>query len=97
MDYKWGILKHEVVFQGYFRLEKYSLKHEKYEGDWMGEFQTEIFERGSVDAVVPYDPLQNKVVLIEQFTNSDTLRTRKVSRKLRPYQLSGTYVSGRTV
>jgi len=39
MEYKWEILKHEIVFQGYFRLQKYSLKHEKYEGDWTGELE----------------------------------------------------------
>ena len=67
MNYQWKIVNHQIVFQGYFRIEKYDLQHEKYAGDWTGTFQREIFERGSAVAVLPYDPIRDKVVLIEQF------------------------------
>ncbi len=67
MDYQWKIDNHEIVFQGYFRIEKYDLQHEKYAGDWTGTFQREIFERGSAVAVLPYDPIRDRVILIEQF------------------------------
>ena len=33
----------------------------------MGELQIEIFERGSVVVALLYDPLQNKLELIELF------------------------------
>lgn len=67
MNYQWKIINHEVVFQGYFRIEKYDIDHEKYAGGMTGRFQREIFERGSAVAVIPYDPVLDKVVLIEQF------------------------------
>ena len=67
MKYQWKIINHEIIFQGYFRMEKYDLEHEKYGGGWTGSFQREIFERGSAVAVLPYDPMTDKVVLIEQF------------------------------
>jgi len=67
MKYEWKIINHEIIFQGYFRIEKYDLQHEKYAGGRTETFQREIFERGSAVAVIPYDPIQNKVVLIEQF------------------------------
>ncbi len=67
MDYGWKIIDHQIVFQGYFRMEKYTLQHEKFGGGWTGNFDREIFERGSAVAVLPYDPQRDKVVLIEQF------------------------------
>lgn len=67
MKYDWKIINHEIIFQGYFRMEKFDLQHEKYAGGFTGTFQREIFERGSAVAVIPYDPVNDRVVLIEQF------------------------------
>lgn len=67
MDYQWEIVDHQIVFQGYFRMEKYALQHELYAGGQTEVFYRELFERGSAVAVLPYDPLTDKVVLIEQF------------------------------
>lgn len=67
MKYRWKIIQHEVVYEGYFRMEKYQLQHEKFDGGLTDVFQREIFERGSAVAVLPYDPKRDKVVLIEQF------------------------------
>lgn len=67
MKYGWKIVQHDVAYQGYFRIEKFQLQHEKYSGGWTDSFQREIFERGSAVAVMPYDPKRDKVVLIEQF------------------------------
>ncbi|MCP4076530.1 MAG: NUDIX domain-containing protein [Gammaproteobacteria bacterium] len=67
MKYEWKIVQHDIIFQGYFRMEKFHLQHEKYGGGWTDTFQREIFERGSAVAVIPYDPILDKVVLIEQF------------------------------
>lgn len=67
MKYQWKIINHEIIFQGYFRMEKFDLQHEQFAGDWTGTFQREIFERGSAVAVLPYDPIRDKVILIEQF------------------------------
>ena len=67
MNYQWKVLNHEIVFNGYFQIEKYDLQHEKYGGGWTGVFQREIFERGSAVAVLPYDAERDEVILIEQF------------------------------
>ena len=64
MKYDWKIVHHEIIFQGYFRMEKFDLQHEKYAGGSTGTFQREIFERGSAVAVIPYDPVTDQVVLI---------------------------------
>ena len=67
MQYRWKILRHDVAYQGYFRIERFQLEHDKYAGGATGPFMRELFERGSAVAVLPYDPLRDEVVLIEQF------------------------------
>ncbi len=57
----------EVVYDGYFRMDRYRLRHRLHDGAWSGEVTRELFERGHAAAVLPYDPLLDVVVLIEQF------------------------------
>lgn len=61
------IISHKVAFQGYFRIEKYRLKYRLFTGGWSNPVDRELFERGRAAAVLPYDPILNKVILIEQF------------------------------
>jgi len=67
MDKQFEILNQEVVYQGFFRVEKYRLKHTLFGGGWSPEVTRELFMRGSCVAVLLYDPDADKVVLIEQF------------------------------
>lgn len=57
----------ETVFQGYFRVDHYNIQHRQYQGGWGPEISREVFERGHAVVVLPYDPLRDEVVLIEQF------------------------------
>ncbi|GIK96508.1 MAG: ADP-ribose diphosphatase [Alphaproteobacteria bacterium] len=61
------ILARETCFQGYFRVDRYRLRHRLFDGRWSGEITREIFERGHAVGVLPYDPAADAVVLIEQF------------------------------
>ncbi len=67
MNYRWKLNNHEVLFEKYFRLEEYSISHDLFAGGESNVFTREIFERGTVVAILPYDPERRKVVLIEQF------------------------------
>jgi len=67
MNYSWKLDKHSVLFQKYFQLNEYNLSHELYRGGYSNLFTREMFERGAVVALLPYDPKCRKVVLIEQF------------------------------
>jgi len=67
MDKQFEILSKEIVYQGFFRMEKYRLKHTMFGGGWSAEITRELFMRGSCVAVLLYDPDTDKVVLIEQF------------------------------
>lgn len=61
------VLACDTVFQGYFRVDRYRLQHRRHDGGWSQELTREVFERGHAVAVLPYDPLRDEVVLIEQF------------------------------
>lgn len=61
------IVAKETVFKGYFRIDRYRLRHRTFAGGWTEPQQREIFERGHAVAVLPYDPIADKVALIEQF------------------------------
>lgn len=64
-DYE--ILKQVVLYQGMFRLSKYTFRHRLFNGGWTESFEREVFERSSAVAILPYDPLLDRVILIEQF------------------------------
>jgi ADP-ribose pyrophosphatase len=67
MKYRWNLVRHQTLFEKYFRLDEYLVSHELFGGGTSPEFTREIFDRGPVVAVLPYDPGRRKVVLIEQF------------------------------
>ncbi len=54
-------------FEGYFRIDRYRLRHRRFEGGWTDEMTREVFDRGHAASVLPYDPVRDEVVLIEQF------------------------------
>lgn len=67
MDQRFEILGKEIGYQGFFRLERYRLRHTLFQGGWGGELTRELLERGHAAAVLLYDPERDGVVLIEQF------------------------------
>lgn len=64
-DYE--IIKREVLYQGVFRMARYHLRYRLFDGDWSSTINREILERKPAAAVLPYDPILDRVVLIEQF------------------------------
>lgn len=57
----------ERLFQGYFAIDSYRLRHTLFGGGLSPRIQREVFERGHAAALLPYDPVADTVVLIEQF------------------------------
>ncbi|GEO80643.1 NUDIX domain-containing protein [Pararhodospirillum oryzae] len=61
------LLTRETVFRGYLRVDALTLRHELFEGGMGPTVRREIIERGHAVAVLPYDPVADRVVLLEQF------------------------------
>jgi len=67
-DKKFQILNRESLFQGYFRMDRFKLRHERFDGNWSDTFSREVFDRGQRCAgLLPYDPKSDKLIMIEQF------------------------------
>jgi ADP-ribose pyrophosphatase len=54
-------------YRGFMRLDHYKLRHRVYDDEWSVDLSREVLERGHAVSVLPYDPMRDEVVLIEQF------------------------------
>ncbi|PQJ65987.1 ADP-ribose diphosphatase [Photobacterium angustum] len=57
----------DIVYNGFFKMVKYRFRHKLFAGGWSDTVNREMFERGHAAALLPYDPVTDEVVLIEQF------------------------------
>lgn len=60
------IVSKETLFKGFFRMVKYRFKHRLFEGGWSQPIDREMFDRGHAAALLPYDPVTDQVVIVEQ-------------------------------
>ena len=61
------IIDRRVTCQGFFRMEKFLLRHRLFCGEMSEPISRELFERGHAAALLLYDPQRDEVVLLEQF------------------------------
>jgi ADP-ribose pyrophosphatase len=61
------IIAHENAYKGYFRIDRYRVRHRLFDGGTSPEIRRELFDRGHAVAVILYDPDQDAVILIDQF------------------------------
>lgn len=67
MKYKYELIDTKKVFDGFLKLNRYRVKHELFEGGSSGELIRERMEGLRATSVLLYDPILDKVVLVEQF------------------------------
>ena len=60
------ILSKESLYNGFFKMTKIAFRHQLFSGGWSEVIERELFNRGHAVALLPYDPLSDRVVLIEQ-------------------------------
>ncbi len=75
------IIEKSTVYQGYFRVDSYRLRHGRFDGGWTGEIQREVFVRKNAAVVLPYDPDLGVFVMCEQF------RVGAYAGEMEPWQL----------
>ncbi|MEM9682038.1 MAG: NUDIX domain-containing protein [Pseudomonadota bacterium] len=61
------LLEKSVLSDGFFPLVLCKLRHTLFAGGLSRAFTREILQRDPVSAVLPYDPVRDTVVLLEQF------------------------------
>jgi ADP-ribose pyrophosphatase len=67
VEKQYKILDKQIVYDGFFQMEKYRLQHTLFNGGWSQPISRELFERGHAVAVLLYDPHEDAVVMVEQF------------------------------
>ncbi|WP_375321700.1 ADP-ribose diphosphatase [Aliivibrio logei] len=60
------ILSKEPLYHGFFNMTKITFRHQLFNGGWSELIERELFERGHAVALLPYDPVTDEVVLVEQ-------------------------------
>ncbi len=61
------VVAREQCFKGFYSIQKYHVKHRLFAGGWSNVLQRELFVRHNATCVLLFDPVRNKVVLVEQF------------------------------
>lgn len=61
------LIARESCFKGFFKVDRIKLRHKLFGGGWSPMMQREIFIRADATCVLPYDPMEGTVVLVEQF------------------------------
>ena len=61
------VMDRRVCYDGFFRLDKYRVRHALFAGGMSEIVSREVFERGHAVAMLPYDPVRDEVVMLEQF------------------------------
>ncbi len=75
------IISREPGFKGFYQLDILTLRHRLFNGGWGPELRRELFVRHDAVCVLPYDPWQDAVVLIEQ------VRVGALDKSERPWML----------
>lgn len=57
----------EAIWRGHFRADRITLRHDTFAGVESGPLVLEVFDLGEAACVLPWDPVSDKVLLIEQF------------------------------
>lgn len=66
-DERVRLIDRRIEYDGFFRLDTMHLEHRRHTGGWSDVLRREVFVLPFAAAVLPYDPVADRVVLIEQF------------------------------
>jgi len=61
-----SIAAEDLVYDGYAKVRRYRLRHRRYDGGTSPEVVREVFDSGPAVIVLPYDPVRETVLLVEQ-------------------------------
>ncbi|GAA0223078.1 NUDIX domain-containing protein [Marinomonas primoryensis] len=61
------VLEDECLYKGFFEMRKLTLRHKKFNGEWSHPMTREMMVRSDAVCVLLFDPIADKILLIEQF------------------------------
>ncbi len=60
------VVSKNSLYNGFFKMTNIAFRHRLFSGGWSDIIERELFERGHAVALLPYDPVTDSVVIIEQ-------------------------------
>ena len=67
MNFNYKINSKKKLYDGFFKLHEINFNHKKHNGEWNTNVSRELFGGAQVGALLPYDPIKKKIILISQF------------------------------
>lgn len=73
---KWGstfgqqaveVKESTLAYRGFFKVHQVTLRHRLFRGGWSDWIRREVVDRGHAVVVLPYDPVRDSLVMLEQF------------------------------
>ena len=61
------VIEKESAYRGFYRVDKYTLRHRLFQGGWSKTMVREVMDRGHAVVVLPYDPVRDSIVMLSQF------------------------------
>ena len=61
------LLNDEIVHAGFSKTHVLTLRHLRHDDSWSPVITREVYQRANAVAVLPYDPVNDRIVLVEQF------------------------------
>ena len=61
------IVRRSQPYEGFFAVEEQELRHRRFDGSFSAPLHRTAFVSGDVVTVLPYDPVRDRVLLVEQF------------------------------
>ncbi|MDO8287653.1 MAG: NUDIX domain-containing protein [Parvibaculum sp.] len=61
------VISRKTIGQGWGKIERFIFRHIRYDGEWSDEITRDLYTIGEVSMILPYDPILDAVVLVEQF------------------------------
>lgn len=61
------VMSQDAAYDGRSTLRIVNFRHRRLDGAWSAPLRWELWQRGRAAAMVPYDPVRDEVVMIEQF------------------------------
>lgn len=66
-DGRWHLMSRNEPYANYFSVEALQLRHRRHRGDMSPQMQRAVFVSGDATVVLPWDPVRDRVMLIDQF------------------------------
>ena len=63
----WSLEARNTLYAGFYQIDSVQFRHDWHSGESSPLIERELFVRGNVVGVLPYDPDTDEVVLVEQF------------------------------